>query len=252
VVDSGVVRQLGVDWLGVGSYVGIATGVAVEVLRWGGTSWAQVGSVRIGDFGQLGSSPQGGGLVPEALTGSGTPDFALNGSGADTHWFAVVSHVAGRWQGVPFDWVGKPTVAISGGNVEGSLVQGALDACGCASGPESYLWYEYSPSRREFMPVPPPGLPAPCTVAALRRGTAMSAIDLERVSCVDGWAVGAGVPRDRATLVLLEQQGTGWQAVNTETSKSLTTSLKALTADYLVPSDVLAKLAAGLGAAPRP
>lgn len=132
VVDSGVVRGYSQDWLGVAAaaLTGSGPDATIDIFSWDGASWSPRGTVRIGYFGYLGDSPAGGGLVPEALTGSPEPDFALNGSGADTHWFAVISDVNSRWQGVPFDWVDRPTVAVSGGNVEGSTVQGAFDACG--------------------------------------------------------------------------------------------------------------------------
>ncbi|HYA45475.1 MAG TPA: hypothetical protein VED59_07705, partial [Acidimicrobiales bacterium] len=249
VVDSGVVRDFSQDWLAIATSLTPGASVRVDIFRMGGASWSASGSVRIGYFGYLGSSPQGGGLVPEALSGSNTPDFALNGGGADTHWFAVMSDIAGQWRGVPFDWVGKPTVAVSGGNISGSLVEGQLDACGCASGPESSMWYRYSPLRREFVPTNPPGLLASCTPAAAHRVVSATDIRFARLSCADGWAIGVGTERaEPRVAVLLEQQGSSWQAVNWTAVPMLDKhAFVTLTADYLVPPDVLAKLVAGLG-----
>jgi hypothetical protein len=250
VVDSGVVRQHGQDWLAVATESSVlGGGPSVHIFRWGGASWSLSGTVRIGYFGQLGNSPEGGGLVPEALTGSGAPDFALNGSGADTHWFAVISDIAGRWRGVPFDWIRSPTVAVSGGNVEGSLVEGELDACGCATGPESSIWYRYSLAKHEFMPTAPPGLPASCTTAAVHQAVTATDVRFVRVSCADGWAIAVGTEtRGSKVMVLLEQQGTSWQAVKwTAASKPDKHTFSTLTSEYLVPPDVLVKLVTGLG-----
>ena len=251
VVDSGVVRQYNKDWLAVATSLEPGAGVSVEVFRWDGTSWSRTGTVRIGYFGQLGDAPAGGGLVPQALTGSSTPDFALNGSGADTHWFAVISDIDSRWQGVPFDWVGKPTVAVSGGNVQGSLVEGELDACGCASGPESSIWYRYSPGRHEFVPTDPPGLPALCSTAAAHQIVTEVDITFDRVACVDGWAIGAGTETGRLkVVVLMEQQGTTWEAANLADAPVLSKRvLSRLTAEYLVPPDVLGEMVTRLGVA---
>ncbi|MGD0439200.1 MAG: hypothetical protein ABSB52_01110 [Acidimicrobiales bacterium] len=247
VVDSGVLRQNNRDWLAVATSLGV--GVSVEVFAWNGTSWSRTGTVNIGYFGQLEDAPEGGGLVPEALTGLSAPDFALNGIGADTHWFAVISDIGGRWRGVPFDWVGKPTVAVSGGNVQGSLVEGELDACGCASGPESSIWYRYSQARREFVPTDPPGLPAPCSAAAAHQTVTVADITFDRVACVDGWAIGAGTETSHLkVVVLMEQQGTTWQAVNLADAPVLGRRLLSrLTAEYLVPPDVLDEIVTGLG-----
>jgi hypothetical protein len=250
VVDSGVVRQYSQDWFAVATSP-LRGGPRVDVFRWADSTWSPAGTVGIGYFGFLGSSPQGGGLVPEALTGSQAPDFALNGSGADTHWFAVISDVDGRWQGVPFGRGGRPTVAVSGGNVEGSLVEGELNACGCASGPESSIWYRYSSASHEFLPTAPPGLPPPCTIAAVHQVVTAADVAFGRVSCADGWAIGVGTETDGSKVVVLfEQQGTTWQAVNwAVAAKPDKHTFSALTAEYLVPPDVLGKLVSGLGVA---
>jgi hypothetical protein len=260
--DSGVVYQFGQDWMAVVSPPAPSTlsGILLTIFRWDGTVWAQQAAVRTPDFfGDLDSSTTASAVEPEALTGGPAPDFTLSGSGADTHWFAVDSDIGGRWQGVPFDYGSKPVLAIDEAQTSGGLVEGELDACGCALGPESQLWYEYSPVRHEFLPTDPPGPPAPCTAAVMHQAVAVADVRFSAVACADGWAVATGTdasaPVPAATgaaapvkaVALFEQEGTAWQAVNLVNPPSVNAAaLASLVANYLVPGSVLAKLEAGL------
>ena len=72
-------------------------------------------------------------------------------------------------------------------------------------------------------------------------------VSFTRVACADGWAAAAGTENSVRVLVLLEQQGTAWQAVNVVPTPLIGVhALSAVAAEYLVPPSVLAKLAAGL------
>jgi hypothetical protein len=250
VADSGVVYQYGQDWLAVASSTPIPslTGLNVKIYRWSRGSWAAQGTAGIASFFvELASSPGASTVVPASLTGSSAPDFTISASGADTHWFAVVSDVGGNWHGVPFDYGSKPTTAIDEATISGSLVEAELDFCGCAIGPESELWYLYSPPHREFLPTNPPGPLAPCTDAVMHQAVVVADVSFARVACADGWAAGAGTENAVKVLVLLEQQGTAWQSVNVVGAPLISVhALSAVAAEYLVPSSVLAKLAAGL------
>lgn len=158
VADSGVVYQYSQDWLAVAASASIPSQASlnVTVYRWRAGSWTEQGTAGIRDFyGELDSSPGVSAVLPAALTGSPAPDFTINASGADTHWFAVASDIGGKWHGVPFDYGSKPTMAIDEAAISGSLVEAELDFCGCAIGPESQLWYQYSPARQEFLPWQP-------------------------------------------------------------------------------------------------
>jgi hypothetical protein len=250
VADSGVVYQYGQDWLAVAvtGSVPSLTSLNVTVYRWDGSSWKRQGTAGIRNYyGQLDSSPGASAILPEALTGGPTPDFTISASGADTHWFAVVSDIGGKWQGVPFDYAREPAPAIDEAAISGSLVEAELDFCGCAIGPESELWYQYSPAHREFLPTVPPGPAAPCTGAAVHQSVVVADVRVARVACADGWAAAAGTEGTVGVLVLLEQQGTGWQPVNLLRTPVVTVrALAAVAADYLVPASVQAKLATGL------
>ena len=250
VADSGVVYQYSQDWLAVAESASIAsqTGLNVAIYRWSGGSWAKQGTADVRNFyGQLDSSAGSPAVSRAALTGSAAPDFTISASGADTHWFAVVSDIGGQWQGVPFDYASKPAMAIDEATISASLVEAQLDYCGCAIGPESELWYQYSPARREFLPTNPPGPPAPCTGAAMHQALVVADVNFTRVACADGWAAAAGTEGTVRVLVLLEQQGTGWQPVNLLRTPVITAhALSAVAADYLVPPSLQAKLATGL------
>jgi hypothetical protein len=247
--DSGVVYLYNQAWLAVasGNSGSAATALTVVVYRWEGTSFAAQGSSRIAYFGQLEVSPDGGGVVPVWLTGGSAPDFAVNGEGADTHWFAVFADLGGRWQGVRFDYVRGPEVAIDEATISGSLVEAELNACGCATGPESDLWYQYSAAQREFLPTDPPGPAAPCTTALMQQDLVVAGVNFSRVACADGWAAAIGREGDVGEMALFEEDGTGWQAVaSTRAAVVSRGTLSHMVADYLVPSSVLAKLASGL------
>jgi hypothetical protein len=248
--DSGVVYQYSQDWLAVGSYASssVQNGLDVSVYRWAGSSWTMQGMVHIADFyGQLDASESGAAVVPESLTGGPAPDFTISGSGADTHWFADVSDIGGKWQGVPFDYGSKPTMAIDENSISGGLVEGELDYCGCAVGPESELWYQYSAAQREFLPTNPPGPAAPCTEPAIHQAVVVADVNFTRVACVDGWAVGFGTEGAVSVVVLLQEQGTSWQPVNMMSAPVVNAqALSAVTHEYLVPASVRAKLATGL------
>jgi hypothetical protein len=250
VADSGVVYQNSQDWLAVAAPALASSGNSLDIVvyRWTATSWTEQGTAGLREFyGDLDTSPGTPAVAPEALTGSSAPDFTVSASGADTHWFAVASDIGGRWHGVPFDYASKAAVAIDEATISGSLVQAELNFCGCALGPESEMWYQYSAVYREFLPASPPGPPAPCTGAVMHRAVAVAAVAFTRVACVDGWAAGAGTEGTARVLVLLEQQGTSWQPVNMVRTPVLNLhALSAVAAEYLVPSSVRAKLAAGL------
>jgi hypothetical protein len=250
VADSGVVYQYSQDWLAVAktSPAGPGASLDVGIYRWRGHSWTEQGVVGVrGFYGDLDSSPGGPAVLPEALTGGLAPDFTISASGADTHWFAVVSDIGGKWRGVPFDYGTKPTTAIDEAAVSGDLVEAELDFCGCAIGPESELWYQYAPARGEFLPTTPPGPPASCTGAVMHQAVVVDDVTVDRVACADGWAVAAGTRGTSGVLVLLEQQGSGWQAVNLVAAPVIDVhALSAVADEYLVPASVLAELAAGL------
>jgi hypothetical protein len=81
----------------------------------------------------------------------------------------------------------------------------------------------------------------------MHQAVAVADVNFTRVACADGWAVGLGTKSAATALVLLEEQGTNWQAINMMSAPVVNArALSAVTADYLVPPSVRAKLAAGL------
>jgi hypothetical protein len=81
----------------------------------------------------------------------------------------------------------------------------------------------------------------------MHQAVVVADVNFTRVACADGWAVGVGTKGAVTVVVLLEEEGTSWQPLNMINAPVLNAhALSAVAAEYLVPSSVQAKLAAGL------
>lgn len=148
----------GRDWLVTGSPVttGALPGTHLRIFRWSGSSWHVQASLPDLETGGL-NGP--GSVAPASVTGSADPDFAVRSSGADTDWFALVSHIGGTWHPVPFDYGYGRRVAIDAEGVHGHLIETEQNSCGCATGPETFAWARYRDGV--FQPTSHPGTAPP-------------------------------------------------------------------------------------------
>lgn len=246
--SSGVVSHSGILWLVFGSTN--SKGVTrVRVYRWSGNVW------------RLRATLHGGGLgptnwiSPAYLTGSGDPDFAIQGCGAgDTNCLSVISDAGGRWHAVPFEYGYGETKEVNG-TVAGHLVSTAVDACGCAGGPSTWTYERYQ--RGVFRPTDPPGGGLGCSasdLAMIADRAQVQVLQFDRFACADGWALaigtGAGfigpvVGLFESALVLHTR---GWSLITLDNGMALPSA----PAIYDLPLGLLAHLAAGVGPTLRP
>ncbi len=138
-----------------------------------------------------------GSITAVSLTGSRQPDFLITGSGADWQPASVVSDTGGSWHAVLFDYGTGLTTLVDEGRTQGALVETRVNACGCASGPESYLWEAYSDGA--FRPANPPGPRPSCTASSLTWALeemgplgGSPPLTFKKAACADGWALAAG------------------------------------------------------------
>jgi hypothetical protein len=218
--DSGVVRRGRVRWLATVTS-SEATPNTVRVYRWNGVRWSLQGSARLPVMSDIRS---GGYMTAASATHSGAPDFAVNTFGADTHWFAIVARIHGRWQAARFAGDYDSPTQIDASGVERGLVKAETNGCGCAGGPETYSWYRFGGDG--FVPAAPPGVGPQCTASALDEAeplmTSAPSVEPEllgrlrdpfrvgRAACADGWALAVGTRRGRPLLGVFEQQGMRW------------------------------------------
>jgi hypothetical protein len=220
---------------------------SVWVYRWTHDGWREQGEVH----GYVG--PVGGccGILPESLTGSRDPDFAMEGGGAaDTLWFAVVSDTGGSWHLVPFDYGYADTTVVNAyPGRRGVFTE--VDASSAAGGPSTSLYETYR--NGEFRPAQPPGKAAPCSRAELQwaAGDAqLEVFEFSRFACADGWAmaIGTGAGYSGQVVGLFNSYRTKWRAIEVDNGDSL----GSFPAIYDIPTSLLLKLAAGFGPSVRP
>jgi hypothetical protein len=98
-------------------------------------------------------------------------------------------------------------------------VHSYVDACGCAGGPQTSIWYRFN--GRRFVPTTPPGAAPKCTAfplnhAAVLPGTPrylgpprwrFAPFHAARFACADGWALAVDSKR---RFALFNQQAGRW------------------------------------------
>ncbi|HET9060085.1 MAG TPA: hypothetical protein VFN61_09210 [Acidimicrobiales bacterium] len=260
--DSAIVDQAGGQWFVVSAPSPRRDGYRADIYRWDRKAWALRGSAPLA----LPDVNGAGSIVPVRLTGSAQPDFLITGNGADWNPASVVSSIGGHWHAVPFEqggWAGTlltsatsgPTV-IDEGQVQGRLIQTREDGCGCAAGPESYLWEAYRAGA--FRPAPPPG-PAPqCAAVGLVGSNGVMfgpfgsspPLTFTAVACADGWAlaVAQGAGYQGHAVGLFEQQDGQWKELELDNGMDLGFDLK----EYDIPPNLLQHLGHELGPAVAP
>lgn len=239
----------GVAWRAVGCGSVNASGymyrASVEIYRRVGGSWEARATVRI---------PEGGPwnyLGAFSVTHGEAPDFiASAGGGADWLPLVVIARLDGRWQLVPFD---APAQSGSQLVVQAfhfrprfGLIQSDVDACGCAGGPVTFIWYRFD--RWHFVPAQPPGAAAECAASTLDRARVLpgdpayegpprwrfAPFQAVRFACLDGWALAAnGVGQ----VALFNQLHGQWYRVWTGPSAILLQD-----AAFALPQDLLTLL----------
>jgi len=252
VTSTGVTSSRGVSWFAAAVGERGPHADSIRVYRRAGESWLRAGLVSAG-------GPGGPGVLGvAALTGSSAPDFTFSdGSGADWTAFIVVADLGGRWRAVPFEAQPGLSTVIDSRQQQGHLVLGENDACGCASGPETYVWYRFNGAV--FVPTTPPG-PAPgCTTSAVTGAKPLlgglpgivpwSAADLAaqvtgtRVSCSDGWALATASRARQPVVVLFQQDGRRWLRAAVGTVAQLNSNAEV----FALPFSLLRSLEARLG-----
>ena len=223
VARSDVAIKGGVRWRAVellATPIGVGAGT-ICVYRWQAGRWRLVGAV------STAGTPGGAGTLAAAeLTGGGAPDFVFaDANGAD--WIAtiVVADLGGRWRSVPFEAGRSFSTVIDARGVRGRLVLGEADACGCAAGPETFMWYRFDGTR--FVPTTPPGAAPQCAPVAAAAAKPLpgglrglfpwtpaqlaAPITVRHVECEDGWALADVTSSGRPLSALFEQSGDRWQ-----------------------------------------
>jgi hypothetical protein len=212
-----VVKRAGTRWRALGCLiVNNKTGsqsASVEIDVGKGTRWVSEGIIPI-PLGGLWNS-----LHAASLTHSGVPDFVASaGGGADWLPLAVVARLRGRWQLARFDapaLLRTSFVVQSQAPVRFGLVHSTADACGCAAGPITSIWYRFNGSL--FVPAPAPGGAANCTALTLSRAHVLpgdpgylgsrkwrfAPFRVTRFACLDGWAL---AENDAGRYALFNQQ----------------------------------------------
>jgi hypothetical protein len=255
--SSGVVVKSGADWLATAYIPGapdIDSKTIVSTYRWAGTTWEGQGQVHLpfGDTGSLSGPPGNSGqLTTASLTGSTSPDFLLNTSGADTHWFSVISDLGGSWQAVPFDYGNGPTIGIDAKGPSGPLVEAQANSCGCASGIETYSWYQFQAGT--FRIVSPPGPQPPCDSQTLTNTLSNSPspgspgdVAVAKEACSDGWALASGTSSAGTFVALFQQEGTTWIDVTLDDGGFLGNDPTM----YAIPLSLLTQLNSEIGGDP--
>jgi hypothetical protein len=209
VQTSAVARRAGRSWFAV------AVDSRLRIYRWLDNSWVLDGAVAVPpDF----PAPEvGAELGSTSITRGNAPGFVVNVGGADTEWLAIAARIRGRWLFVPFDDPFGSRHAYSFGVVDGHLVHGIVDGCGCADGPTTEQWYRFAGGV--FVATSPPGPSAACSPKALAAAShyprlpydplvraATQPIRLVRFACADGWALAT----DGENVGVYEQRGHGW------------------------------------------
>jgi hypothetical protein len=244
--DSAIVEADGARWFAVAvPPTRLRNGFSVVIYRWEHSAWGPVGlagGLELPDLNGPGS------IAVVHLTGSLQPDFLVTGNGADWRPAAVVSDIGGTWHAVPVGSAGGGVVFDYAG-AQGRLLGTEFNYCGCAFGPESYLWTTYRDGA--FLPTSPPGPVPTCTVDSL-----LSAIEpapvyvgpplsFTKVACADGWALalGRGAAYTGNVVGLFEQQGDKWKNLSLDDGAALADELD----EYDFPPPLFARLGAELG-----
>lgn len=182
-----------------------------------------------------------------SMTGGDAPDFTVHVWGADTAWFAMAARSRGRWRMVPFDDpFGRRHAFTFAYGAEHHLIHGALDACGCASGPTTEQWYRLADGV--FVATAPPGMQADCSAHALANARHWPPLPYDpivrevarpfrvvRFACADGWALAT----DGRTLAVYEQpHGKRWLRVGLAAP-----SLIGSRTEFAMPRSLLDRLA---------
>jgi hypothetical protein len=158
-----------------------------RIFRWRGDQWQRVAEVRWRGWGAT--------QWPRAvsLTGSQEPDFAIQGCGAaDTNCLSVIADVGGHWHVVPFEY-GYGKALVVNGVAQRHYVSTAVDACGCAGGPSTFLYERYA--RGEFRPTSGPGRRPNCARVQLEAAAGagdVATFQFDRFACTADWALAAG------------------------------------------------------------
>lgn len=233
---------------------------SVEIDLWNGTRWVAKGVIPI-PLGGLWNS-----LRAASLTHSGVPDFVASaGGGADWLPLAVVARLGGRWQLARFDapaLFGTSFVVQSQAPVRFGMVHSTADACGCAAGPITSIWYRFNGSL--FVPAPPPGPAATCTALTLSHAHVLpgdpdylgsrkwrfAPFRVARFACLNGWAVAES---DSKRFALFNEQAWPWYRSTRQAgrwyraSTSSYTGVQQAARDFALPPDLLAQLKQRLG-----
>lgn len=216
----------------------------VSIYRWVSTRWSRVASLRYSNVGYFGGVD--GGVQVASLTRGSDPDFALWLQGADTQWLSVASHTGDSWHWDQF--VGEEAKgALVAGSIRGRVVEAAVDACGCASGPETFAWYRYDGTL--FVPTAPPG-PAPrCAATAFTQVASRSRtpVRFDQSACLDGWAEATGTSGIRPVDGLFEQYEGRWVEIALSGHLVSPFSPPGGGDEYAIPFDVLQRLATRIG-----
>jgi len=205
-------------------------------------------------------------LRAASLTHSGVPDFVASaGGGADWLPLAVVARLGGRWQLARFDapaLLGTSFVVQSQAPVRFGMVHSTADACGCAAGPITSIWYRFNGSL--FVPARPPGPAATCTALTLGRAHVLpgdpgylgsrkwrfAPFHVARFACLNGWAL---AENDSQRFALYNEQAWPWYRSTRQAGRWYRTStdsfsrIRQTAREFALPPDLLAQLKQHLG-----
>jgi hypothetical protein len=162
--------------------------------------------------------------------------------GADTPYFDVVADLGGHWLTATFDFGYKPTDTITAVGPQGRLVESIEDACGCATGPETYIWYTWNGAM--FVPANPPGPIPSCSPAKLPTDTGGGVrVKFTKIACVDGWALAVGKSTSFSSagmaVALLNEEHNKWVDVTLDDGAFIGNDPE----QYDIPIDLLKRLA---------
>jgi hypothetical protein len=183
-----------------------------------------------------------------ALTGTGEPDFAIQGCGAgDNNCLSVVSHAGGRWHLVPFEYGYGRSFEVNGVPSH-HLVSTEVDACGCAGRPSTWMFERYR--NGVFRPTAPPRRPGGCNTAtfqSLAYGWQVKVLEFDQVAYAEGWAVavgtGAGYSGKLVGLFIRNGKGWSWRLLTIDNGNAL----PAAPSIYDLPVSLLRVLTARIG-----
>lgn len=216
----------------------------VSIYRWVSTRWSRVASLRYSNSGYFGGVD--GGVQVASLTRGSDPDFALWLQGADTAWLSVASHSGDSWHWDQF--VGEEAEgALAAGSIRGHVVEAAVDACACASGPETFAWYRYDGT--EFVPTAPPGRAPRCDAAAFTQVAlrSLTPVHFDQSACLDGWAEATGTSGIRTIDGVFEQYEGRWVEIALSGHFDSPFSRSGGGDEYAIPYGVLQRLATRIG-----